>query len=70
MLVKPKEYVLIRSLKTDALYAITTDSWADYKWDMKGHPLKFEEVISGEKGYLTMLEQLANEEDGSTEETK
>ena len=65
--VKPKEYVLIRSLKTDALYAITTDSWADYKWDMKGHPLKFEEVMSGEKGYLTMLEALANNE---TEETK
>lgn len=66
--VKPKEYVLVRSLKDDALFAITADSWADYKWDMKGRPLKFEEVISGEKGYLTMLEQLANEEDDTPDE--
>ena len=68
--VKPKEYVLIRSLKDDALYAITANSWADYKWEMKNKPPKFELVMSGEKGYLTMLEQLANAEDGSTEETK
>jgi len=60
--VKPKEYVLVRSLDTDALFAITTGSWSDYKWDMKGRPLKFEEVISGDKGYLTMLEQLSNDD--------
>lgn len=57
---KPEDYVLVRSLKNDALYAITKDSWADYKWDMKGQPLKFEEIFSGERGYLTLLERLGN----------
>jgi hypothetical protein len=68
--VKPKEYVLIRSLRTDELIAISADSWADYKWDMKSRTLSFEEVISGEKGYLTMLEQLANDENETTEDYK
>lgn len=73
MLVKPEEpeqYVLIRSLTTDELFVISAGNWADYGWEMKGKPPRFELVISGEKGYLTMLEQLANAEDGSTEETK
>ncbi len=70
--VKPKEYVLVRNIHTDELFAISTDSWADYKWETKklNRPLMFEEVISGEKGYLTMLEALANDEDATTEETK
>jgi hypothetical protein len=59
---KPKEYVLVRSLDTDALFAVTADCWADYKCDTKGRPLKFEEVTSGDKGYLTMLEQLSNDD--------
>lgn len=70
MLVKPEEYVLVRNIFTDELLAVSADSWADYKWDMKSRTLSFELVISGELGYLTMLEQLANAEDGSTEETK
>jgi hypothetical protein len=63
---KDKEYVLVRNIHTDELLAITKDSWADYKWDMKSRTLSFEEVMSGEKGYLTMLEQLAD--DKSTKE--
>jgi hypothetical protein len=61
------EYVLVRNIFTDELLAISTDRWADYKWEMKAKPPMFEEVMSGEKGYLTMLEQLASNE---TEETK
>jgi len=58
---KPKEYVLLRSLDTDSLFAVTAGRWADYKWETKGRPPRFEEVMSGEKGYLTMLEQLSND---------
>ena len=65
---KDKEYVLVRNIHTDELLAITKDSWADYKWEVARRNLEL--VVSGELGYLTMLEQLANEEDGSTEETK
>lgn len=63
---KDGEYVLVRNIFTDELLAVSADSWADYKWDMKSRTLSFELVISGEKGYLTMLEQLAD--DKSTKE--
>lgn len=63
---KDREYVLVRNIHTDELLAIGADSWADYKWDMKSRTLSFEVVMSGEKGYLTMLERLAD--DKSTKE--
>jgi hypothetical protein len=63
---KDKEYVLLRDLRTDELFAIPASRWADYKWEVKNKPPMFEEVMSGEKGYLTMLEQLAD--DKSTKE--
>jgi hypothetical protein len=68
--VKPKEYVLVRRIRTDELFAIPASSWADYKWEMKHKPPMFELVMSGEKGYLTMLEHLANGEDETTEDYK
>lgn len=60
------EYVLLRDLRTDELFAISASSWDDYKWEMRAKPPMFELVTSGEKGYLTMLEQLAD--DKSTKE--
>lgn len=58
--IKPKEYVLLRNIHTDQVHAVSADSWNDYKWEMKP-PRNLELVVSGEKGYLTMLEQLADD---------
>lgn len=61
--VKHDEWTLVRSLKSDQVYVVKTTHWADFKWDMKTIATKeWEVVTSGEKGYLTMLEQLANDE--------
>lgn len=57
---KDKEYVLVRSRETDHVYVVKAEHWADYKWDMKP-PRDLELVVSGEKGYITMLERLAND---------
>jgi hypothetical protein len=62
MLAKSDEWVLVRSRKTDHVYVVKADSWADYLWEMK-QPRGFDVVVSGEKGYITMLEQLTNGED-------
>lgn len=66
--VKPKEYVLVRSRETDHVYVVKADSWADYKWEVARRNLEL--VVSGEKGYITMLERLANDNDKSTEDYK
>lgn len=55
-----KEYVLVRSRETDRVYVVKAEHWADYMWDMKP-PRDLELVVSGEKGYITMLERLAND---------
>jgi hypothetical protein len=58
--IKPDEWVLVRSRETDHVYVIKADNWADYKWEMRP-PRNLEVVVSGEKGYITMLERLAND---------
>lgn len=71
MLVEPEkakasEYVLVRSRTTDRVYVVKSAHWADYKWEVRNPDL--EVVVSGERGYLTLLEQLTNDEDESTKE--
>jgi hypothetical protein len=56
-----EEYVMLRDKKTDYILAVSVAGWNDYMAVMR-NDTRYEEIVRGERGDITMLEQFAKDQ--------